>query len=272
MDRRILAEALRLSDRHRPYVLVHVVETQGSVPGKKGASLLYREDGTTLGTVGGAQLEERAKLLARGALDRHAGGLHHFELRAWEAGALPSLCGGSVDLAVTYVSPRPNLLLWGGGHVAQALARQVRLLDYDFSVADDRPEYLGPELFPQARHRILSSPQELPSRIAASEERFSHVYLLGYDAAKDQEVAFGLLPQFPGRVGLVASRTKAELTRRALRERGLSEEVLARLRTPIGLPLGGVTPEEIALSVAAEIVQELHASDRKGEGASEPAP
>ena len=272
MDRRILVEALRLSDQHLPYVLVHVVEAQGSVPGKKGASLIYREDGTTMGTVGGAQLEERAKLLAREALGRHAGGLHHFELRAWRAGGLSSLCGGSVDLAVTYVDPRPNLLLWGGGHVAQALARQVRLLDFDFSVADDRPEYLGPQVFPGARHRILCSPQDLPSRIAASGERFSHVYLLGYDAAKDQEVAFGLLPNFPGAVGLVASRTKAELTRRALKKRGLSEELLARLRTPIGLPLGGVTPEEIALSVAAEIVQERHAHDGKTGATPQAAP
>jgi len=272
MDRRILTESLRLSDQHVPYVLVQVVDTQGSVPGKRGAALVYREDGSTTGTVGGAQLEERAKLLAREALRRRAGGLHHFELRAWEAGGLPSLCGGSVDLAVTYVEPRPNLLLWGGGHVAQAIARQARLLDYDVSVADDRPEYLDPALFPDARRRILSSAQELPSRITASGERFSHVYLLGYDAVKDQEVALGLLPTFPGKVGLVASRTKAELTRRALKERGLSDELLSRLRTPIGLPLGGVTPEEIALSVVAEIVQERHAQDPTSERKDEGAP
>ncbi|EQD26552.1 hypothetical protein B1B_19541 [mine drainage metagenome] len=85
-------------------------------------------------------------------------------------------------------------------------------------------------------------------------------------------MAFGLLPHFPGAVGLVASRTKAELTRRALKERGLSEELLARLRTPIGLPLGGVTPEEIALSVAAEIVQERHADDGKTAATPQAAP
>jgi xanthine dehydrogenase accessory factor len=258
MERRILREALELSEHHRPYVLVQVVETRGSVPGKMGTAMLYRDDGTTLGTVGGAQLEERAKLLAREALATGRGGLHHFDLRAWEKGGLSSLCGGSVGLAVSYVGVRGHVLLWGGGHVAQALARQLDLLDLDYSIADDRPEYVGPELFARARQRWICPPKELAHRVEGSPDRFTRVYLLGYDAKKDEEAAAGLLPIFPGGVGLIASRTKSELTRRALRSRGLPEELIARLRSPIGLPLGGVTPAEIALSIAAEIVQEIN--------------
>ena len=82
----MLREALRLSEAHVPYVLATVIDAQGSVPGKKGVSLLVRADGSILGTVGGAGLEEKVRFLARQALRRREGGLHRFDLRAWKPG------------------------------------------------------------------------------------------------------------------------------------------------------------------------------------------
>lgn len=266
MDRRILQEALRLGEAHRGYVLATVVDHQGSVPAKRGSTLLVRDDGTMVGTVGGAGLEEKVKFLARQALRRGESGLHRFDLRAWQPGGLESLCGGTVDVAVQYVAPTPNILLWGGGHVALALARQFALLDYDYTVADDRPDYVSEERFPHARHRWAVSPTELLERVQKGGENFSHVYLLGYSAKKDQQVAFLLLPAGKARVGMIASRVKRELTLKELRSRGLPEEVVARLRSPVGLPMGAQTPEEIAVSITAEIIQDLHpSSELEGE-------
>ncbi|MDE1838043.1 MAG: XdhC family protein [Euryarchaeota archaeon] len=268
MDRRVLKEALALSDAHFPYVLATIVDAHGSVPAKKGAAMLVREDGRIVGTIGGAGLEEKVRFLARQALRHHEGGLHRFDLKAWKPGGLQSLCGGSVDVAVEYVAPKPNVLLWGGGHVALALSRQLALLDYDHSVADDRGEYVSAERFPNARHRWVVAPQELPSTLEKSGERFSHAYLLGYDAKKDEEVAFRLLPTFSGAVGLIASRSKREITLRSLKARGLDPETLSRLRSPIGVPMGAETPEEIAVSIAGEIIQDLRSSVRKEEVAA----
>lgn len=258
MQRTILQEALRLTDAHRPYVLATVVDHQGSVPGKRGATLLVREDGTTVGTVGGAGLEEKVKFLARQAFRRGESGLHRFDLRAWQPGGLESLCGGSVEVSVQYVAAKPYVLLWGGGHVALALARQFALLDFDYAVADDRPEYVAATRFPGARVRWTVAPEELATTWKESGENFSHLYLLGYSAKKDQEVAFRLLPVFPGRIGLIASRSKRELTRKELLARGLSEPLVAKLRSPVGVPMGAQTPEEIAVSIAGEIIQDLH--------------
>lgn len=268
MERKVLEEALRLATAHQPYVLATVVDCHGSVPGKKGATLLLREDGSFVGTVGGASLEEKVKFFARQALRRHEGGLHRFDLMAWKPGGLESICGGSVDIAVQYVAPRPYVLFWGGGHVALALARQLHLLDFDYAVADDRAEFVTEERFPHARHRWLVDAKDLLAKVEGSHERFTHVYLLGYDARKDQEAAFRLLPTFPGKVGLIGSRTKRELTRKALAARGLSEGVLDRLRSPIGVPMGAETPEEIAVSIAGEIIQDLHPT-RTREGTPE---
>lgn len=258
MDRRLTREALRLLERHEAFVRATVVKTVGSVPGKVGSAMIIRADGSTIGTVGGAQLEEEVKGLARTAFDRKQGDLHHFDLQAWKPGGLASLCGGSVEIAIEYVGARPNLLLWGGGHVSQALAQILPTLEYDYSVADDRPEWVGVERFPTAERREVVPPEKLFE--VFDPVSFTHLYLLGYDAAKDLEVLALALERFPNSIGLIASGSKREHMFARLRDRGFSREVLARVRSPVGLPLGAETPAEIAVSIVAEIVRELHPS------------
>jgi xanthine dehydrogenase accessory factor len=258
MDRRLTREALRLLDRHEPFVRATVVRTVGSVPGKTGSAMIVRADGSTVGTVGGAQLEEEVKTLARAAFDRKEGDLHHFDLQAWKPGGLPSLCGGSVDIAIEYVGARPNLLLWGGGHVAQALAQILPTLEFDYSIADDRPEWVALERFPTAERREVVAPGRLFEVFDPAS--FTHLYLLGYDAMKDLEVLALAVERFPNTIGLIASASKREHMFAKLRERGVSREALARVRSPVGLPIGAQSPPEIAVSIVAEIVRELHPS------------
>ena len=256
MDRRQTREALRLLENHQPFVRAVVVQAAGSVPGKPGTSMLVRSDGSTLGTVGGAALEEEVKELARSAFERRAGGLHHFDLAAWKKGGLSSLCGGSVDIAVEYVPARPNLLLWGGGHVACALAALLPTLEFDYSVADDREDWVGADRFPNAERREVLSPERLWEVFEPA--TFTHLYLLGYDAAKDLEVLAGALARFPNAIGLIASAAKREHMFASLRARGVRREALARVRSPVGVPIGAESPEEIAVSIVAEIISELH--------------
>jgi len=256
MDRRTEAEVVRLLDLRRPFVRASVVRTTGSVPGKLGATMVVRDDGTTVGTVGGAALEEEVKRLAAVALERHRGELAHFDLAAWKDGGLPSLCGGSVDIALEYVAPRPNVLLWGGGHVAEAVARLLPGLDFDHAVADDRADYVSAARFPDAARREVVAPSELFDRLDPQE--FTHLLVLGYDAAKDLEVLFEATRRFPNTIGLIASAPKREHLYARLRERGVPRESLARIRSPVGLPIGAESPAEIAVSIVAEIVRDLH--------------
>ncbi|MGA8536861.1 MAG: XdhC/CoxI family protein [Thermoplasmata archaeon] len=256
MDRRQTREALRLLESHQPFVRASVVKTTGSVPGKLGASMIIRADGSTMGTVGGAALEEEVKALAAQAFTSRAGDLYHFDLQAWTPGGLPSLCGGSVEIALEFVTARPNLLLWGGGHVALALATLLPTLEYDYSVADDRPDWVGAERFPTADRREVVDPERLWD--VFEPESFTHLYLLGYDAMKDLEVLAHSIERFPNAIGLIASAAKREHMYSKLRERGISREALARVRSPVGLDLGAESPPEIAVSIVAEIVAERH--------------
>ncbi len=269
MDRRLTREALRLMELHQPFVRATVVRTTGSVPGKLGASMIVRADGSFTGTVGGAALEERVKELAADAFRDGGGDLHHFDLQAWKTGGLPSLCGGSVDIAIEYVPARPNLLLWGGGHVAHALAALLPTLEYDYSVADDRPEWVGVDRFPTAERREVAAPADLWSVFEPAS--FTHLYLLGYDALKDLEALAVSLDRFPNQIGLIASAAKREHLFAKLRERGYSREALARVRSPVGLPIGAESPSEIAVSIVAEIVEGMHPPDRARARPSEPS-
>jgi len=218
--------------------------------------MLLRSDGSTVGTVGGAQLEEEVKALARAALERRSGDLHHFDLQAWKPGGLASLCGGSVEVAIEYVAARPNLLLWGGGHVAQALASLLPTLEFDYSVADDRPDWVEVDRFPGAERREVVTPERLFDVLDPAS--FTHLYLLGYDARKDLEVLARALDRFPNSIGLIASASKREHMFATLRERGVARAAIARIRSPVGLPLGAETPAEIAVSIVAELVREMH--------------
>lgn len=256
MDRRTAREALRLLERHEPFVRATVVRAEGSVPAKLGSAMIVRADGSTLGTVGGAALEERVRAMARTALERAQGDLAHFDLQAWRAGGLPSLCGGSVDIAIEYVPARPNLLLWGGGHVAAALAQLLPGLEYDYSVADDRAEWVSAERFPQADRREVVAPGEIWRVFDA--RSFTHLYVLGYDAMKDGEVLRHAVEEFPGYVGLIASRSKRLHLWDRLRREGVTEAQLERIHAPIGLAIGAETPAEIAVSVVAEVIRSRH--------------
>ena len=256
MDRRLTREALRLLEAHQPFVRATIVETTGSVPGKLGASMLVLPDGTCSGTIGGAALEEEVKELARTAFASHRGGLHHFDLQAWKEGGLPSLCGGSVEVAIEYVPARPNLLLWGGGHVAQALASLLPTLEYDYSVADDRADWVGADRFPTADRREVVSPARIWEAFDPS--TFTHLFLLGYDAKKDLEVLALSLERFPSTIGLIASASKREHMFAELRGRGVSRDAIRRIHSPVGLDIGAETPAEIAVAIVGEIVRERH--------------
>lgn len=256
MDRQTAREALRLLDAHQPFVRATVVKTRGSVPGKLGASMIVRPDGSTLGTVGGAALEEKVKELAAHAFQEHRGDLHHFDLQKWTRGGLPSLCGGSVEIALEYVAARPNLLLWGGGHVARALSELLPTLEYDFSVADDRAQWVGIDRFPRADRREVVEPKELFEAIDPAP--FTHLYVLGYDAAKDTDVIALALERFPNFIGLISSSSKRAHMFDELRHRGVPEEGLGRITAPVGLSIGAESPAEIAVAIVAQIVASRH--------------
>lgn len=265
MQPSLLREAADLAERGVACALAVVVRTHGSVPGKVGATMLVTVDGTSQGTVGGAGLEERVKRLCVEAIRRgDGGGVHAFDLANWKPAGLDSVCGGTVEVAIHVLAPVPRLLLVGGGHCSQALARLADLCGWGYTVVDSRPAFASAELFPHAREAVAAAPADYIAR-HDDLSRFSHAYLLGHSHHEDGEALIALLSRgFTGVVGVIGSRSKLHAFRERALERGVPDRAFERVRSPIGIPVGAKTPAEIAVAVAAEIIQDIHGRARTG--------
>lgn len=264
--RAVQQKILELIDQGRPFAVATVAEATGSVPGKAGAKMIVLPDGTTIGTVGGAGLEQKVRALALAAIGRKKGGLSSFDLMYYKEGALDSLCGGSVKVLVEYMAPLPHVLIAGGGHCGLEIARLCRQLGYFHSVLDDRAEYASAERFPDARRAVRA----LPDEFFATEDlsAYSHVVLVGWSHKIDTDLLFHLVQKFPGWIGVISSASKKREMFRRLKARGISEEALGRVVAPVGLPIGAETPAEIAVSILGQIIASVRQTS--GEAVEEP--
>lgn len=255
----ILRQAAELAERGVPCAIATVVAATGSVPGKVGATMLVTVDGTSRGTVGGAGLEERVKKLCVEALKSGTGGVHTFDLARWKEEGLDSLCGGTVEIAISLVQPTPHLLLIGAGHCSRALAQLCDVLEWGYTVVDSRADYATTDAYPSAREVACGS---TAGYIDGHEDlsRFTHAYVMGHSHAEDAEALLALLARgFPGTIGVIGSKAKMHAFRERATDRGLDA---SRVHCPIGLDIGARTPPEIAVAVAAEILRDMRAPTR----------
>lgn len=263
MNPEIIRRMAQLLDQRIPFAVATVVDARGSVPGKLGARMIVFADGSQEGTVGGAGLEQNIKALAMEAIRTRRSGTHRFELARQKPGALDSICGGGVEVFVEYMAPGPHLLIYGCGHVGEAIATLCSQLDYSHSVADVRPGFATVERFPSARHHFTLSPEEFFSQATLSD--YSHLLILGHDHHIDGEIATAALKgDFEGRIGIIGSRTKRSEFRSRCEKQGVPPELFdEKVTCPIGLSIQAETPSEIAVAVLAQIIEQYRATTPK---------
>jgi xanthine dehydrogenase accessory factor len=159
------------------------------------------------------------------------------------------------ELLIEPVIGKPRLVIAGGGHVAQAIARQAQLLDFDVTILEDRPEFSDPARFGGAR--VLSG--YIPDTLASLDYNWSSYIVVATRGHKlDGDCILAAVKTNARYIGLLGSRRKAVLIADMLREHGIGEDRIKTVRTPVGLDLGGRTPAEIALSVMAQITKERY--------------
>ncbi len=265
MNPEMLRRIVALLDQRASFSVATVVQARGSVPGKVGARIIVRADGSQEGTVGGAGLEEKVKKLALAAIAGKTSGTHHFELARQKPDGLDSVCGGGVEVFVEYMAPGPHLLIYGCGHVGEATARLCSSLDYAYSVADVRPDFATEQRFPGAREQFTLSPAEFFEQADLS--HYSHLLVLGHDHHVDGEIVTrALQTEFKGSIGIIGSRTKRQEFRTRVAGEGIAEEIFdARVICPIGLDIKAETPAEIAVAVLAQVIQDYRATTPRSE-------
>jgi xanthine dehydrogenase accessory factor len=270
----VLAETERALRADGRVALCQIVRAEGSTPGKPGWKLVVRADGSALGNLGGGAFEALVKVDAEALLCSGTGaGLgapraepavkrYYFTEKAVRGEPTGMVCGGFADVFLEVLSAAPLLLICGGGPVGQALARGAVVAGFEVAVADDRDEFLRPELFPSGARILRVSRDYREPFLADLGSRELAVAIVTRCWETDTAALAGVLRQAPARLGylgLMGSRRKIARVRAEVEKLGLRLDRV-HLHAPIGLPLGGNSPGEIAIAILAEVVQVRNAA------------
>lgn len=253
VEDRLFREIVRLREAGQGAALATVIDVRGSAPAREPMKILVRADGTTLGSVGGGCLEEEVKRQAQRVIEEERPRRVAMALTEEDAPDGALICGGHVEV---YLEPitAPPLVLFGGGHVARAVAVLASRVGFRLLITDDRPEYASRERFPMAAETRVDYPADAARAVAI--DRATYVLVMTRSHADDRAILLelwrrGVEPRY---LGMIGSGTKARLTFDKLVEAGVERTWLKRIRTPVGLRIGGRTADEIAVSIVAEMI------------------
>ena len=253
-DSEVFTRLTRLLSEGKGAVLCTLIEKKGSGPRDIGAKMLVDPDGGTVGTIGGGEMEQR---LVREALETLREGKPRtltFALGVEPKGdaiAVNSKCGGEVKIFMDVVKPDPRLIIIGSGHIAKPLAMFAHMAGFEVAVVDDaetatRERFLTAELhtgpFEEELDRVEVRPPDFVAIVHGE---------TGYELAALRS----MLSRRPAYIGLLGSRNKAAEHKRQLLAEGFRREEVEAIHSPIGLDIGAETPEEIAVSIIAEIIR-----------------
>ncbi len=253
-------EVLKAYEENRPVALCTVIRARGSVPRHEAAKMLVYPDGQIRGTIGGGEMEARVIREALEAMQEGHPRLVRYALSDPKQGD-PGVCGGEVEVFIEPLLPPPTLLIIGAGHVGRALAHLAKWLGFRVLVSDDRAEFCTPEWIPDADGFLAGPPEEVLPRAPIHAQ--TYIVLTTRNHPLDVRILPLILDTPAAYIGVIGSKRRWLLTVKALLEQGIPQERLARVRSPVGLELNAETPEEIAVSIMAEII----AIRRGGSGA-----
>ena len=253
-------EISEVQERGESLVLCTIIKSKGSTPRRMGSKMLVFEDGTISGSVGGGETERRVieaaiKALANGKLN-----ILEYKLDDPTKGD-PGLCGGQLEVLVEPITPRPTILVVGAGHIGKAVVHLAHWLGFRVVLSDDREELCNPEAVPNGDKYISEPIERLPELVNITNQ--TYVVMTTRNSSLDVLGLPELLKSPAAYIGVIGSKRRWELTKQKLLEAGISKSELERVISPMGLELKGETPEEIALSIIAEIVMQVSGGDGK---------
>ncbi|HEX7087389.1 MAG TPA: XdhC family protein [Vicinamibacterales bacterium] len=258
----VYRELVAAAERGEPVALVTIVRAHGSTPQRVGAKMLVFADGRTVGTIGGGCYENDAFWKAREALAAGRAQLVHYELTDDLAEESGLICGGQMDVFIEPVEPTPHLYILGAGHVGGELGQLAPTVGFNVHVVDDREKFANRERFPDAVEVVAAPLVEWVQ--SASLPPTAYIVVLTRGHRQDFDVLRALADRPFRYVGLIGSRAKVARLTDALLDAGVSADWLRTLHAPIGLDIGAVSPQEIAVAITAELI-----AVRRGRAAAE---
>lgn len=253
----VLEAALRAEESGAPAALVTVIATEGSTPQKAGAKMVVYPDGRIVGTIGGGCVEAEMTWRARQSIEARKPQVASYDLTPDQAGEDGLVCGGRMQVFIEPIEGTPTLCLFGAGHVAQPLARMAKASGFRVQVADDRIKFANRERFPDVDLLVVEDFAAAARQMTLGPNTYAVVVTRGHKG--DGEALRAVVGRGLRFVGLLGSRPKLVHLVSALEESGVPVEDLAEIHCPLGIEIGAVSPEEIAISVLAQMIAVRHA-------------
>ncbi len=247
----IFQALVELEKNNQPAALCTVTKSEGSTPRHVGSKMLVYSDGKFIGTVGGGDLEHRVLDEAWMAISDGKPRYLHYNMADPSRGD-PGVCGGQVEVFVEPILPAPTLVVIGAGHVGKAVVHLAKWLGFRVAVSDDRVEFCNPDVTPGADEYYPVEMGKLAEQLKITKRTYlvvtsrgSSLDALGLPSLLESEAAY---------IGVIGSKRRWATTVKALKEKGVSEDLISKVHSPMGLELQAETPEEIAVSIMAEVL------------------
>jgi xanthine dehydrogenase accessory factor len=248
----IFTEIVRLREKGEVSALASIVRVKGSTPRAEGSKMLVRQDGSILGSVGGGCLEASVWEAAMEAIKSESVRVLDFDLTGREDTPEGLICGGIMEVMIEPIVPQPTVYILGAGHIGFALAKLAKIAGFRVAVVDDRPAYANKERFPDADKIVVDDPVSAIPGLNLN--RVSYVAIACRGHLEDQQALAAAIETPAGYIGMLGSKKKVKTVFANLKAEGVPDEALERIHAPIGIPIATDSPEEIAVSILAEMI------------------
>jgi xanthine dehydrogenase accessory factor len=260
----LYAEIVRLRKAGQKCAIATIVQVNGSIPSYESAKILVREDGSMLGTIGGGCVEAEVWNAAREVMETEKPRHMSFTLGQDAAYDNGLICGGQLNVFVEPVTPQPSAVIFGAGHISKSLAQVTQMAGFEVTVVDNRESFANRERFPHVDEVLALEYEDAFARLEVNSSSYLIIVTRGH--RDDMRVLRWAITTPARYIAMIGSKRKVIAVLREFEKEGLSREQFERIHAPMGLEIGAITPEEIAVSVAAEMIAVRRQADPKWRG------
>jgi xanthine dehydrogenase accessory factor len=248
----IYEQIVQLRREGRRGAVATIVNVRGSIPSFRTAKMLVRDDGSIEGTIGGGCVEADVWQAAREVMESEKPRTLTFDLNQDPKYDTGLVCGGTLEVFIEPILPPALLYVFGAGHVAINLCRAAAASGFDVVVADDRSSYATKERFPAAQEVHALDFDEATKKLDPNESSYIVVVTRGH--RDDMRILRWAVETRARYIGMIGSKRKVIEIFKTLQQEGLPAHLFDRVHAPVGLDIGAITPEEIAVAITAELI------------------
>ena len=251
MDHDLLMKAYEASCQGKSYAIATIVEsTIKGTPRKAGAKMIVFQDGTLWGTIGGGRNEKAAQKECLKAIRHKRSKIATYDYFGKEG---QSICGGQIKVFIEPVIPQKHFIICGGGHIALPLSVLAKMLNLKVSIVDNRETFANKKRFPHVDGIWRGDYVKELSKLTINQDTFIMIVTQGNE--HDFQCLKTVINSTAGYIGVISSKPKRIKFFRRLKSMGIEEKFLRKIDIPAGIDIGAQTPEEIAVSIAARLIQ-----------------